>query len=59
MKINSGEKNKENAARCVSNPENPNRKEDDGLNENRTEMNVAKIGKENFLNVLNSKGIVS
>lgn len=57
MKINSGQKNKADAARCVSNPENPNRKEADGLNENRTEMNVGTTDKENFLNALNSKGI--
>ena len=57
MKMYSGQKNKAYAARCVSNPENPNRKEADGLNENRTEGNVAKIGKEDFFTTLYSKGI--
>jgi hypothetical protein len=57
MKMYSGEKNKENAASCASKPENPNRKEVNGLNENRTERYVAKIGKEDFFTKLYSKGI--
>jgi hypothetical protein len=57
MKMYSGQKNKADAARCVSNPENLNRKEVNGLNENRTERYVAKIGKEDFFTKLYSKGI--
>jgi hypothetical protein len=57
MKMYSGEKNKENAASCASKPENPNRKEVNGLNEDRTERYVAKIGKEDFFTKLYSKGI--
>ena len=56
MKMYSGEKYKENAARCVSNPENPNRKEADGLNENRIGMNVGTTGKENFFTKIYLKG---
>ena len=48
MKINSGQKNKADAARCVFYPGNPNRKEADGSNKSRTEVNAATTGKNSF-----------
>jgi len=44
MKMYSGEKSKANAAHCASKPENPNRKEDDGIRKIRSNWNVVKTG---------------
>ena len=46
MKMNSGQKNKADAARCAFYPGNPNRKEADGISKNGSEYNVGTTAKD-------------